>query len=90
MLISTQITDDSDFLSKESSVTTVRERYNHISKISNGLWRRWSTEYLTMLREGQQSNTAVSKLCSVVGEIVLVAVEGSRLQWKLVNYDEIV
>lgn len=62
----------------------ISSRYAYICKLSNDLWKRWTTDYLLSLRETHRVRTRRSgNLWPTVGDVVLVHDEGPRLFWRL-------
>ena len=74
--------DDPEFVSRQRAGNMLNERYDYVVKLRNDLWKRWSTEYLTFLRQSNQSNLRDGKWPSE-GEVVLIHDDGPRLFWKL-------
>ena len=60
------------------------KRVKYISKLSNDLWKRWTSEYLMSLRETNKKMIARSgSTWPRVGDVVLIHDDGPRLLWRL-------
>ncbi|XP_006824596.1 uncharacterized protein LOC102806229, partial [Saccoglossus kowalevskii] len=61
----------------------INDRYKHLSRLHVQFWTRWSTEYLTALRE--RHTTSGSKHNTIrVGEVVIIHSDiEKRLNWQL-------
>lgn len=70
------------FECKRNSLT---KRYEHISDLLKQFWRRWTTEYLTALRERHQLSKSRPTVNTVkTGDIVLIHADNKpRLNWDL-------
>ena len=61
----------------------VNKRYEHLSNLQNQFWKRWSTEYLTALRERHSASGNKDNVIKV-GDIVIIHSDiARRLKWQL-------
>jgi len=58
-------------------------------ELSQQLWNRWMTEYLSSLREFHQASTGKKEVIQQ-GDVVLVHDEKPRLQWQMAIVEEII
>ena len=77
-LIDDDVESDPDYTERAGEM---RVRLDYVTKIFNHLWKRWSSEYLTFLRQKVNNNTKSS--WPKEGDVVLVHDGGPRLFWKM-------
>ena len=62
----------------------MNRRYAHLSLLQTRFWQRWSTEYLTALRERHLKTSGSKENVIKVGDIVLVEDNRvPRMKWNL-------
>jgi len=71
---------------------SLNNRYSQLAKIQAEFWKRWSTEYLTALRERHLSQVTGSKQNSITaGDIVIVHDDiTKRVNWKLAKVTKLI
>lgn len=63
---------------------SLTRRFQYTCKLSDDLWRRWTSDYLLSLREGAKPRGSTRGLPPPrVDDVVLIQDEGPRMLWKL-------
>ncbi|XP_070537459.1 uncharacterized protein [Ptychodera flava] len=70
----------------------LNERYQHLSYLQSSFWKRWSTEYLTALRERHRlTATGIKTNSTQIGDIVLVHSDvDKRMKWKIMKVHKLI
>lgn len=79
--------DDPNFGQNPSDLSKAMVR---IQKIKNSFWKRWSTDYLTSLREFHQATRGNHKTIIKTGDVVLVHDDCPRINWKLAVVESLI
>ena len=72
----------------EKSVIVKRNRY--LITILGHFWKRWSSEYLTQLREHHRSNKRDGPVINVVDVVTVKEDNVKRLNWQMALVDEVI